>query len=554
MKIALIGTNIVPKSQINNPAQYNIAIYFLAAYLRNAFKHLDLNIEIIDIPICVGMSKLPKEYEEKISKLNAHLYGFSSYCWDRDIVIKLIKQVKRNSNSTIVLGGPTATFEGLRLMQENEEIDFAVVGEGEKTLVDIIRSQGDVSNLKGLIFRRGKELCFNGHIEPVENLDLLPSPFIEGLLKPRETNLMLGFSRGCSNKCKHCAWKSTGGGIRYFSKKRVRQELMWAKQNNYRHIFIYDSAINSNTERLKELIWAVKSCKLNPDLSFTYFVDHFRWNNIHKELLKNINARCILVGLESVSREASLSLGRRPVDKSHFMKFVDSITDVGPIMISVMFGIPTETGRDFKNTIDYVINLVEKFGREKIIGIRIFWTIVTPGSRLSYEVGKYNIQYSLRGMPYVLSSGVFSRDDMISSLEYIQDHPYKELFIWEDINPKVFYNEIKSFDLLPECRERYIRKNIINLKGLIPTCTIGSLYYKSWRLDSIEYEHEYPVLKFRNQSDNNLIILKIYNKIANGPFNSKKYSILVGNDMNPRYNQDLKGICSKLLAEISRNE
>ncbi|MCX7958800.1 MAG: hypothetical protein N3B13_07110, partial [Deltaproteobacteria bacterium] len=273
-----------------------------------------------------------------------------------------------------------------------------------------------------------------------------------------------------------------------------------------------------------------------------------------KKLLKNINARCILVGLESVSKGASVSLGRKPVDKREFARFIGDISDVGPVMISVMLGIPTETGKDFRSTVEYVTSLVEKYGRDRIIGIRVFWTVVTPGSRLSYESKKYKIRYALRGMPYVLSSEMFSRKDMIDSFEYIQKHKFSDMFIWEDSDPGRYYAEIKDFSILPEYREKYDKKKAIDIRQLIPGCRIGAGFYNKWKLISIGYEHEYPLLKFRHQSDNGMIILKVLYKITDSPFKTKKYSVSVCNTVDPEYDEDLKSICNKLISEISKNE
>lgn len=456
MRIALIGTNIVPKSQIGNPMQYNIALYYLASYLKRAVK--DIEIEILDLPICIGGNRLYKEYVEKINDIRADIFGFSSYCWDKEIILKIIKIVKRlNRGSKIVIGGPTATYEGYELMKRYNEIDYAVIGEGELVLENLVKSKGccNGNEIEGLIYRKGTNIKFGSYAKPISNLDIIPSPYTNGLLKPNKMNLMLGFSRGCVNRCKHCAWKYIGGGLRCFSKERIVEELIWARENRYKHIFIYDSSINTSTKRLEEISSAIKQSMSESALSFTYFIDHTRWNKTQKRLLENINTRCAMIGLESISKNSSHSLGRRPVEKRKFLYFIKDITGIAPVMISVMLGIPTETFKDFKDTIDYVVSLVEKFGNDRIIGIRIFWTIIPPGSKLALEANKYGIKYANKGMPYVLSSHFYTEKDMINSFMYIQNHNYKELFIWEDANPKRYFEHINWFELDPETYERY---------------------------------------------------------------------------------------------------
>jgi len=454
MKIALIGTNLVEKSQIDKAKRYNIALSYITAYVKNTLK--DIDIEIIDIPVHVEMDRAPERYIKRIYECDADIYGFSSYCWDKDIILRIIKGLRRRRrDAKIIIGGPTATYDGEEILKRNREIDYAVVGEGEITFKKLIESNFRGKDIRGLFYRDRDKIVFSGYSEPITDLDIIPSPYINGLVMPEEMDLMLGFSRGCINRCKHCAWRMIGGGVRYFSKDRVVEELLWAKEHKYKHIFIYDSSINSSATRLKDISDAIGYCKLNSDLSFTYFIDHTRWDSHIIKLLSNINARCVFVGLESVSKASSLSLGRKPVDVNKFERFVKDITRIAPIVISIMIGIPTESGLDFEKTVDYVVSLVEKYGRDRIVGIRVFWTIITPGSRLFEESKRYGIRFLKRGIPYIISSKSFTKRDMVSSFNYLLQHKYRDIFIWEDKNPELIFGELKGFDLMPEMpRER----------------------------------------------------------------------------------------------------
>ncbi|MCX6986084.1 MAG: cobalamin-dependent protein, partial [Lentisphaerae bacterium] len=91
---------------------------------------------------------------------------------------KMAELVKKNSSSLTVVGGMHAT-----LMPEecvaNEFVDFAVFGEGEKTILELlecIKSNGDYSKIKGLAYKKEGETVRNEPREPIQDLDSIPFP------------------------------------------------------------------------------------------------------------------------------------------------------------------------------------------------------------------------------------------------------------------------------------------------------------------------------------------------------------------------------------------
>jgi radical SAM superfamily enzyme YgiQ (UPF0313 family) len=548
MKLILVGTNIVSKAENDNSSQYNLAIYYLATYIKKI--QPDIEIDIVNIPIHLMMHDLPEEFIKKVLSLKGDFYGLSSYCWDKEIILTLAKRIKEKYPlSKTILGGPTATFEGLDIINSYKDIDFIVVGEGERTLLQLINKNVDYSSIPGIIYKDKGRVKMTEPLEPIEELDEIPSPYIEGLLKPDAMNLMLGFSRGCTNKCKHCAWKSLGGGIRYFSKSRISAEIRWGLNNGYKHCFIYDSSLNSTDTRLKEITETIKHIDIDRRMAFTYFIDYTKWNTKQEEYLKGVNTRCILLGLESISDRAAKALGRSVVDLRLFEQVVDSLSKIGPIMISIMLGIPSESSRDFKKTVDYVTRLVEKYGNDKIIGVRVFWTVITPGSRLYLEQKKYNIVIANKGIPYFLSSNMFPREDMIESFEYIDHHKYRDIFIWEDADPVYYYPEIVDFNLGGEQKHIYEKDSIkLNFQ-------IGQNIYAGWRIVDISYDNQSVLYTIKNPVSNWTLKVKVINNFKNkSQYRTKRFSLVILNEVYPKYRDDVNKLLNIMLKDIATYE
>lgn len=77
-----------------------------------------------------------------------------------------------------VLGGPHVTFTAQETLLNNPEVDFVVRGEGERTLVNLIRSleeDDDLSQVEGIAFRQGDQVVQTSTPPPLD-LDTLPLP------------------------------------------------------------------------------------------------------------------------------------------------------------------------------------------------------------------------------------------------------------------------------------------------------------------------------------------------------------------------------------------
>ncbi|MCD6309776.1 MAG: cobalamin-dependent protein, partial [Candidatus Eremiobacteraeota bacterium] len=182
---------------------------------------------------------LPKEPQDLISilkeikALGARILGITTY----DQVYSQVKQVAKMAKAMmpellVICGGPTATFADRVILKDCNDIDLAVRGEGEESILDIYRfinGEMCLEEIPGITYRAGTEIIRNpdrpliGINAPVDSqLDILPSPYESGILTGKEFGSGIQSSRGCVYRCTYCDGPAMFGyRVRFHSIDRV---------------------------------------------------------------------------------------------------------------------------------------------------------------------------------------------------------------------------------------------------------------------------------------------------------------------------------------------
>jgi anaerobic magnesium-protoporphyrin IX monomethyl ester cyclase len=147
-------------------------------------------------------------------------------------VAAMIKE--QDSRQTVIIGGPHVTAAPEDTMTRFPSFDVGVLGEGEMTVIDLIKAMraGDGLNaVRGILFRNGNGIVKNKKRAFIKNLDVLPMPAwdllpkLDRFYKPVSLSYQqlpstsLITSRGCSGKCTFCDRTVFGNFSRCFSAK-----------------------------------------------------------------------------------------------------------------------------------------------------------------------------------------------------------------------------------------------------------------------------------------------------------------------------------------------
>jgi len=219
----------------------------LAAYLETKIRNVD--IEVVD---CQAMALDWRGLERRIESFNPDVVASSGFATcNAYVTVRALEAAKKIRPDVLTLtGGQHFTVTAHESLEVYPEIDVIVRGEGEQTLVELVRAvdegrgKPELSKIEGISFRRGRMIRHNPSRPLMENMDSLPFPgyhFVEEYVDRYHFTMMTGrkarygmieASRGCPHRCTFCSqWKHWQGVWRHKSVKRVAEEVEFLYAN-----------------------------------------------------------------------------------------------------------------------------------------------------------------------------------------------------------------------------------------------------------------------------------------------------------------------------------
>ena len=130
-------------------------------------------------PVCLDLERY--DYDAAISKIrssidNIKYVGISSQSCNRGVLYRMIRDIRSMKDVVIILGGPFAT-QMHRMLLDNHDIDYIVMGDGEITmdqLIDGLESH-DISKVKGIAYKSERSILVSQD-QQASHLDDLPYP------------------------------------------------------------------------------------------------------------------------------------------------------------------------------------------------------------------------------------------------------------------------------------------------------------------------------------------------------------------------------------------
>ena len=226
------------------------ALLILAAYVERELPNVDL-----DIVDCQADRLDWKSLENNIESANPSMVltsGFTTNAYSCARTCEIAKTV--NKDIVTIVGGIHFSFTADESLHSFHEIDYIVRGEGEQTIVDLIKTledNGKISSVQGISYRKNDAVIHNAPRPLIENLDTLPYPayhLVEKNLKRYHFTMMAGRNtrylilegaRGCEYHCSFCTqWNHWGSQWRTKSAKRIADEIEFL-HDTYGGVFLW---------------------------------------------------------------------------------------------------------------------------------------------------------------------------------------------------------------------------------------------------------------------------------------------------------------------------
>lgn len=217
----------------------------------------------------------------------------------------------------------------------------------------------DVSDIKGLVWRRGEEVVVNPDRPFIADLDDLPIPRYDLLpLKQYLMPLIKGpfcfivTSRGCPAGCTYCIKHvSYGPTMRLRSPARLMEEIRLLHSLGVRHIHMYADLFTVNRTQVVGLCEALIEANLGLTWTCNSRVDFVDQEML--QLMARSGCYYIAWGLESGSKEV-LAHARKGVDPDRARQSLKWAREAGIKNWGYfIIGLPGETPATIRQTIDF---------------------------------------------------------------------------------------------------------------------------------------------------------------------------------------------------------
>jgi len=333
-------------------------------------------------------------------------------------VMELATKIKAQIGSKIIIGGVHASIQPEDFLQQGSSVDFVVVGDGEETLVELLRMdmRGEsLNNVAGLAFRDGKRILMTERRQPFKDLDKLSmlayhkidmsyytKPY-RGLIRPLLLRGVHIFTtRGCSYSCTFCANRARV--IRMRTVEKVLEEIGFLK-NTYDidGFYILDDTFCIEGQRVSDFTEKLQAMNLG-----LIWGAETRVNLINDRMLEGMRkSGCLQIdfGVESGSQivldRMKKGIKIEQIERAFALCHKNKIRTFA----NIMFNTPGETDRD-------VVETIKLLKRIKSSAYGINLTVPFPGTLIYEEYVKNRMtsdEYYLFEHPDIYSTIVDPR-------------------------------------------------------------------------------------------------------------------------------------------------
>lgn len=420
----------------------NLAIYNLKAYQEKYGNTQHMEIVLGEYTI----NQLVDEIIEDIYLQKPDILAFSCYIWNIEYVKTVITEIhKLYPNMPIWLGGPEASYDGAKLVEEMPQITGVVFGEGEETFTELVayyeqvggtdQKRDDLANVLGLIYRGDDKLV---RMNPPRGvIDLTNVPFVyEDVDAFQHKIIYYESSRGCPFSCSYCL-SSVDKKLRFRNSELVKEEIGKFLAHKVKQVKFVDRTFNCNHKHAME-IWTYIKENDNGLTNFHFEVAADLLNEKEIALISTMRKGLIQleIGVQSTNVDTIKEI-RRVMDFNQVSHVVKAVQEAGNIQqhLDLIVGLPYETKEIFGKSFDDVYNLQPE-------ELQLGFLKVLKGSYMYDRREEYGLVYQSRPPYEILYNNWVSYEDVLS-LKGIEEMV------------EVYYNSRQFVTTMNALRDRY---------------------------------------------------------------------------------------------------
>lgn len=339
--------------------------------LGEGFRQYRSNLENPSAGIWQTIRSVLAEYRPSVVGISVKSSGLAA----ADRIAGIVKGL--NPAAIVVVGGPHPSATGPEMLG-NADVDLCVAGEGEETIVELLRAieKGTpLRDVKGIFFRSNEDYEGAPPRDLLANLDALGFPFryardvlIGYEQYPPSAFGHLFATRGCPYCCLFCGSREIWGRKpRFRSPRHVVDEITFLQGMGIPSFHFDDDTFGVDDAYLRELCRALEDVRPRPAWSCEIHVGLVNEKNI--ALMKRAGCTMIQLGIES-GNNGILRRIRKGFTVEKALRACRLITRHG-IRLHTFFmaGFPWETEATLRDT----RKVIEEIACEKVI-----YSLFTP--------------------------------------------------------------------------------------------------------------------------------------------------------------------------------
>jgi radical SAM superfamily enzyme YgiQ (UPF0313 family) len=324
------------------------------------FKNYLQNLKDFNHVAWGGVKEAIEEFSPKVIGITAKSQNFAA----ARMIAKISKKI--NQDSLVVLGGPHSSMAKEQVLKDDENIDISVFGEGEETIVDILKyADGEIKkdNIPGIIHREKGKIVVNE--KRTLMFDLEKFPFILDVAKKTlidyEKYTIAAFRylfalRGCPYNCSFCGSREVWTRkVRFRSVDNVIAEIKDLYDNGINYVHFDDDTFGIQQSWIKEL--CIKLKKECPNINFSCEIHCKIVNDEIIGLMKSAGCKSIQIGVESGSNWMLKKI-RKGINTQDVLDTC-KIIKKHKIHLQTFFivGFPDETMETLNDTINFMFKI-----------------------------------------------------------------------------------------------------------------------------------------------------------------------------------------------------
>jgi anaerobic magnesium-protoporphyrin IX monomethyl ester cyclase len=421
-------------------------------YLASALIQEGIEVKILDFLVT---QYHPKKLRRELEEYQPQLVGATCVTLNYPIARRMLKACKAfDPHIFTVIGGPHVTFTLEETLLQSPWIDAIVIGEGERTLVELVRAVGggkNIHHVPGIAFADGGMVVKTAPQAHIEDLDQLPLPARE--LLPMARYRALGTpctvitSRGCPYNCIFCSGhRMFGPKVRFRSPGLVVDEIEKLQRDfGLAKVNIVDDTFTLNYHHAQ----AVCEEMLKRDLKIKWSV-FSRVDRISKDiaqLMKRAGCEWVLFGIESADEEI-LKTVKKGFTLDKVRRGVKIAAEAGiNVFNSFIFGLPGESRDTALKSLAFGDELYHKYGAK--YGFHMLSPL--PGTEVYERAKDYGIRILSRNWARynanepITETATMSKE-MIKEAMSIYDRGIEDA--WDDIKRQAKDGDAQCLEMI----------------------------------------------------------------------------------------------------------